>query len=77
MKRFGNGQSQALVPRVFGRTASSRPVGRAPSLTRELFLDDFGVEAERGAATQLLNAARDAGAIFAWGPKRRQHPRRL
>ena len=68
VKRFGNGQSQALVPRVFGRTASSRPVGRAPSLTRGLFLDDFGVEAQRDAATRLLNAARDAGAIFAWGP---------
>ena len=68
VKRFGSGQSQALVPRVFGRTAFSRPVGRAPSLTRELFLDDFGVEAERGSATQLLNVARDADATFAWGP---------
>ena len=66
VKRFGSGESQALVPRVFGTTASSRPLGRGPSLTRELFLDDFGVEAERHAATQLLNVARDAGATFAW-----------
>ena len=68
VKRFGSGESQALVPRVFGTTASSRPLGRGPSLTREVFLDDFGVEAERDAATQLLNVARDAGATFAWGP---------
>ena len=56
VKRFRSGQSQALVPRVFGPTALSRAVGRASQLTRELFLDDFRVQVQREAATQLLNA---------------------
>ena len=68
VKRFRGGGAQTLVPRVFGSTASPRSRDRPPRLTRELFLDDFAVDAQRVAAERLLDAARDAGATFAWGP---------
>ena len=68
VKQFQGAQIQTLVPRVLGRTASSRAAGSAPRWTRELFLDDFSSEIQRKAAAQLLDTARDAGATFEWGP---------
>jgi len=68
VKRFRGERVQTLVPRVFGSPASPRSRDRPPRLTRELFLEDFAVEAQRQTAEQLLDAARDAGATFAWGP---------
>ena len=68
MKQFRGAQTQTLVPRVLGRTASSRAAGSALRWTRERFLDDFGIEMQQQAAARLLDAARDAGATFEWGP---------
>ena len=68
VKRFRGAKTQTLVPRVLGRTVSSPATGSPSKLTRELFLEDFSVEAERNAAVRLLDAAGDAGARFEWGP---------
>ncbi len=68
VKRFRGAKTQTLVPRVLGRTVSSPATGSASKLTRELFLEDFGVEEERSVAVRLLDAADDAGARFEWGP---------
>ena len=37
-------------------------------MTRELFLDDFAIEAQRKTAERLLDAAGSAGAALEWGP---------
>ncbi len=68
VKRFRGEGAQTLVPRVFGNTASPRSGARPPRLTRELFLDDFAVEAQRQTAERLLDAAESAGATLAWTP---------
>ena len=68
VKRFRGGGAQTLVPRVFGSTGASRSASSPPRLTRDLFLDDFAVEAQRKAAARLLDAAKNTGATFEWGP---------
>ena len=68
VKRFRGKGAQTLVPRVFGSTTPPRSGTRPSRLTRELFLDDFAVEAQRKTAERLLDAAKKAGATFEWGP---------
>ena len=68
VKRFRGEGAQTLVPRVFGSTAPPRSGARPPRLTRELFLEDFAVEAQRQTAGRLLDAAVSAGATLRWTP---------
>ena len=69
VKRFRGEGAQTLVPRVFGRAGATRSAGGSqPRLTRDSFLSDFVVDAEREAAARLLDAATGAGATLAWGP---------
>ncbi len=68
VKRFRGEGVQTLVPRVFGSAAPPRSGARPPRLTRELFLEDFAVEAQRQTARRLLDAAESADATLAWTP---------
>ena len=68
VKRFRGEGAQTLVPRVFGSTAPPRSGARPSRLTRELFLEDFAVEAQRQTAGRLLDAAESAGATLRWTP---------
>lgn len=68
VKRFRGEGAQTLVPRVFGSARATRSADPPPRLTRESFLSDFAVDAEREAAAQLLDAATGAGATLVWGP---------
>ena len=87
VKQFRGEQIQTLVPRVLGRTASSRAAGSAPRLTREKFLGDFSIEIQQEAAAQLrmrrrapaprLNGVRAASASASRarsGPNRSRSP---
>ena len=69
IKQFRGKQTQTLVPRVLGRTASSSTHGSTGSrpITRRSFLDDFTSDETRKAATRLLDVAQESSATFEWG----------
>ena len=66
IKQFRGKLTQALVPRVIGKTAGK--VGSPPKLTRESFLDEFAGSKTRDVADRLLEVARQSGAALKWGP---------
>lgn len=72
IKQFRGEQKQTLVPRVLGRIANESGqglTGRRRSLNRETFLAQFRSEEARNAAAQILDCARNSGAVFEWGQR--------
>ena len=70
IKQFRGEQTQTLVPRVLGRISNSSPLGptsRGRRLNRETFLEQFPTDETRNAAAQILDVARESGAVFEWG----------
>lgn len=66
IKQFRSQASQTLVPRVIGRTAA--PAGAPPPKLDEVaFLGRFSDASARSVAKRLLQAAKEPGAILAWG----------
>ena len=68
IKQFRGASTQALVPRVIGRTAAAPAVttGNAGKMTRESFLAALTTEA-RDVAVRLLAVAERQGASLSWG----------
>ena len=72
IKQFRGEETQTLVPRVIGRIANESAqglTGRRRSINRETFLGQFTSDEARNAAAQILDAARDSGAVFEWGQR--------
>ena len=66
IKQFRGKLTQALVPRVIGKTAGK--VVPPPRLTHKSFLDEFTGGKARDVASRLLEVARKSGAALQWGP---------
>ena len=72
IKQFRGEETQTLVPRVLGRSANESAqgmTGRRRSINRETFLGQFTSDEARNAAAQILDAARESGAVFEWGQR--------
>ena len=72
IKQFRGEETQTLVPRVLGRIANESAqglTGRRRSINRETFLGQFTSDEARNAAAQILDAARESGAVFEWGQR--------
>ena len=72
IKQFRGKDTQTLVPRVLGRNANESAqglTGRRRSINRETFLGQFASNEARNAAAQILDAAKESGAVFEWGQR--------